>query len=111
MSARACNAASGNPHIAFAGSYPARLHLEAADLESSSPDPSSPITPRKLSHAAWFSEGSELTRSRIISHATIFNAPSGGIPIASDTAHCGQNEIRCADDFCRGFTPTVCANM
>src|ERR1039458_10219392 len=41
----------------------------------------------------------------------MFSAPSGGIPIASDTAHCGQKQIRCAFDFCRGFTPTVCANM
>jgi hypothetical protein len=41
----------------------------------------------------------------------MFNAPSGGNPIASDTAHCGQKQTRCADDFCRGLTPTVCANM
>jgi hypothetical protein len=39
------------------------------------------------------------------------SAPSGGIPIASDTAHCGQKQILCAPDFCRGFTPTVCANI
>jgi hypothetical protein len=38
-------------------------------------------------------------------------APSGGIPIASDTAHCGQKQILCAPDFCRGLTPTVWANM
>jgi hypothetical protein len=31
--------------------------------------------------------------------------------MASDTAHCGQKQILCAFDFCRGFTPTVCANM
>jgi hypothetical protein len=31
--------------------------------------------------------------------------------MASDTAHCGQKQIRRAPDFCRGFTPTVCANM
>ena len=31
--------------------------------------------------------------------------------MASDTAHCGQKQILCAADFCRGFTPTVCANM
>src|ERR1700722_18664772 len=49
--------------------------------------------------------------SRIMSHATILSAPSGGGPIAKDTAHCGQKQIRFADDFCRGFTPTVCANM
>src|SRR5579872_812091 len=89
--------------------HPALRYL-ALD-SGSSPDPSSPITPRKLSHAASFSEGSELTRSRIISHAAIFSAPSGGRPIASDTAHCGQKQIRCAPDFCLGFTPTVCANM
>src|SRR5271165_5343543 len=49
--------------------------------------------------------------SRIMSHAAIFSAPSGCIPMASDTAHCGQKHIRCAPDFCRGFTPTVCANI
>jgi hypothetical protein len=43
--------------------------------------------------------------------AAMFSAPSGGIPIASDTAHWGQKQILCAPDFCRGFTPTVCANM
>jgi hypothetical protein len=31
--------------------------------------------------------------------------------MASDTQHCAQKQIRCADDFCRGRTPTVCANM
>lgn len=31
--------------------------------------------------------------------------------MASDTAHCGQKQIRFADDFCLGLTPTVCANM
>jgi hypothetical protein len=41
----------------------------------------------------------------------MLSAPSGGIPIASDTAHCGQKQILCAPDFCLGFTPTVCANM
>ncbi len=69
------------------------------------------MTPRKLSHAASLRDGSALTRSRIISHADIFSAPSGGSPIASDTAHCGQNETRLAVDFCLGRTPTVCANM
>jgi hypothetical protein len=49
--------------------------------------------------------------SRIMSHAARLSAPSGGIPMASDTAHCGQKQIRWAPDFCRGFTPTVCANM
>jgi len=46
-----------------------------------------------------------------MSHAARLSAPSGGIPMASDTAHCGQKQIRCAPDFCRGFTPTVCANI
>src|SRR5690242_19517583 len=71
-----------------------------------SPVPSKPTTPRKLSQAASFNEGSALTKSRIISHATIFNAPSGGRPIARETAHCGQKQIRFAEDFCRGLTPT-----
>jgi len=72
---------------------------------------SKPTTPRKVSHAAWFSAGSELTRSRIICHATMLSAPSGGGPIAKETEHCGQKQIRCAADFCRGLTPTVCANI
>jgi len=38
------------------------------------------------------------------------SAPSGAGPIASETEHCGQKQIRCAEDFWRGFTPTVCAN-
>jgi 8-oxo-dGTP pyrophosphatase MutT (NUDIX family) len=29
--------------------------------------------------------------------------------MASETEHCGQKQIRCAEDFCRGLTPTVCA--
>ena len=41
----------------------------------------------------------------------MFSAPSGGSPIASDTAHCGQKQILCAEDFCRGLIPTVCANI
>src|SRR5579863_9643827 len=65
--------------------YPARRYF----ARESSPVPSSPTTPRKLSHAASFNDGSELTRSRIISQAAIL----------------------CAPDFCRGLTPTVCANM
>ena len=72
---------------------------------------SKPTTPRKVSHAAWFSAGSELTRSRIICQATMLSAPSGGGPIAKETEHCGQKQIRCAADFCRGLTPTVCANI
>jgi hypothetical protein len=31
--------------------------------------------------------------------------------MARETAHCGQKEMRFAEDFCRGRTPTVCANM
>jgi hypothetical protein len=65
---------------------------------------SKPTTPRKVSHAAWFSAGSELTRSRIICQATMLRAPSGGGPIAKETEHCGQKQIRCAADFCRGLT-------
>src|SRR5438034_6398268 len=72
---------------------------------------SKPTTPRKVSHAAWFSAGSELTRSRIICQATMLRAPSGGGPIAKETEHCGQKQIRCAADFCRGLTPTVRANI
>jgi hypothetical protein len=34
-----------------------------------------------------------------MSQAAMFKAPSGGMPIASDTAHCGQKQIRCAVDF------------
>jgi len=71
----------------------------------------SPSTPRRVSQAAWFSAGSELTRSRIICQAAMLRAPSGGGPIAKDTEHCGQKQIRRADDFCRGRIPTVCANM
>jgi len=31
--------------------------------------------------------------------------------MASETEHCGQKQIRCAADFCRGRMPTVCANI
>ena len=31
--------------------------------------------------------------------------------MARDTEHCGQKQMRCAEDFCRGLIPTVCANM
>src|SRR5579872_2660008 len=89
--------------------HPARRYL--FDVSPSSPVVNNPAIPRRLSHAASFSDGSALTNSRIISHATIFSAPSGGNPIASDTAHCGQKQIRCALDFCRGLTPTVCENI
>jgi hypothetical protein len=43
--------------------------------------------------------------------AAMLSAPSGGSPIASETEHCGQKQILCAADFCRGRIPTVCANM
>jgi hypothetical protein len=48
--------------------------------------------------------------SRIICHAARLSAPSGAGPMASETEHCGQKQIRCAGDFWRGLTPTVCAN-
>lgn len=69
------------------------------------------LTPLRFSHAAWLNEGSEPTRSRIMFHAAMLRAPSGGGPIAKETEHCGQNEMRWADDFCRGLMPTVCANI
>src|SRR2546429_2388042 len=62
---------------------------------------SSPSTPRKVSHAAWFSAGSELTRSRIICQATMLRAPSGGGPIAKETEHCGAE----TNSLCRRFLP------
>src|SRR5256884_5552526 len=34
----------------------------------------------------------------------MLRAPSGGGPIAKETEHCGQKQIRCAADFCRGLT-------
>src|ERR1700693_5747591 len=78
---------------------------------SGSPDVSRPTTPRRFSQAAWFRSGSAPTRSRIMFHAARLSAPSGGGPMASETEHCGQKQMRCADDFCRGLIPTVCANM
>lgn len=30
--------------------------------------------------------------------------------MANETEHCGQKQIRCAVDFCRGLIPTVWAN-
>jgi len=70
-----------------------------------------PTIPRRFSQAAWFNAGSDPTKSRIIFHAAMLSAPSGAGPIASETEHCGQKQIRCAADFCRGLIPTVCANM
>src|SRR4029077_7904029 len=78
---------------------------------SGSPDGSRPTTPRRFSQAAWFRAGSAPTRSRIMFHAARLSAPSGGGPMARETEHCGQKQMRCADDFCRGLIPTVCANM
>lgn len=46
-----------------------------------------------------------------MSQAARLRAPSGGGPIASETEHCGQKEIRWAVDFWRGLIPTVCANI
>ena len=76
-----------------------------------SPPGSIPTMPRKVSHAASVKAGSAPTRSRIICQAATLSAPSGAGPIASETEHCGQKQIRRAADFCRGRTPTVCANM
>jgi hypothetical protein len=50
--------------------------------------------PRKFSHAAWFKAGSDPTKSRIMFHAAMLSAPSGGGPIASETEHWGQKQIR-----------------
>lgn len=72
---------------------------------------SMPATPRRFSHAASVRAGSAPTMSRIICQAATLRAPSGGGPIAKETEHWGQKQIRCADDFCRGLTPTVWANM
>jgi hypothetical protein len=72
---------------------------------------SRPTIPRRLSQAAWFRDGSAPTSSRIIFHAAMLSAPSGGGPIARETEHCGQKQIRLAADFCRGLTPTVWANI
>jgi hypothetical protein len=48
--------------------------------------------------------------SRIICQAARLSAPSGAGPMARETEHCGQKQMRCAGDFWRGLTPTVCAN-
>ena len=48
--------------------------------------------------------------SRIICHAAMLKAPCGAGPMASETEHWGQKLTRRADDFCRGLSPTVCAN-
>jgi hypothetical protein len=42
---------------------------------------------RKDSQAAAVSAGSELTSSRIISHAARLSAPSGAGPMARETEH------------------------
>jgi hypothetical protein len=72
---------------------------------------SKPKTPLRFSQAAWFRAGSEPTRSRIMSQAARLRAPSGGGPMARETEHCGQKEMRWAVDFWRGLIPTVCANI
>ena len=64
---------------------------------------------RKDSQAAAVSAGSELTSSRIISQAARLSAPSGAGPMAKETEHWGQKQIRRAADFWRGRMPTVCA--
>jgi len=64
----------------------------------------------RFSHAASVKVGCAPTTSRIICHAAKLSAPSGAGPMASETAHCGQKQIRRADDFCRGRTPVVWAN-
>ena len=69
-----------------------------------------PVTPRSSSHAASVSWGSAQTMSRIICHAATLKAPCGAGPMASETEHWGQKLTRRADDFCRGLSPTVCAN-
>jgi hypothetical protein len=89
--------------------YPLAALVRGAS--SDSPGGSNPRMPRRLSHAAWFSAGPELTRSRIIFQAATLRAPSGGGPIAKETEHWGQKQIRWAKDFWRGFMPTVCANI
>jgi len=72
---------------------------------------SKPTIPRRVSQAAWFSAGSDPTRSRIICQAAMLRAPSGGGPIARETEHGEQKQIRRAADFWRGLIPTVCANI
>jgi hypothetical protein len=84
----------------------ARRGLPSVPLASSKSE-----IPRRASQAASVSAGPELTMSRIICHAAKLRAPSGGGPMASETEHWGQKQIRCAEDFCRGRTPTVWANM
>src|SRR4029077_16006716 len=66
--------------------------------------------PCRVSQAASVRAGSAPTMSRIICQAARLSAPSGAGPMASETEHCGQKQMRCAEDFWRGLTPTVCAN-
>jgi hypothetical protein len=109
---RNCTCTYGLDKLWFASLQNSKYPPEARRETSSVPVAGSkPTTPRKVSHAAWFSAGSALTRSRIICQATMLSAPSGGGPMAKETEHCGQKQIRCAADFCRGLTPTVCANI
>ncbi len=86
---------------------PARVGCAPPSVPVAGSKPSS--IPCRLSQAASVSAGSAPTMSRIICQAARLNAPSGAGPIASETEHCGQKQIRCAEDFWRGLTPTVCA--
>ena len=87
---------------------PARVGCAPPAVPVAGSKPSS--MPCKLSHAASVNAGSAPTMSRIICQAARLSAPSGAGPMASETEHCGQKQMRCAEDFWRGLTPTVCAN-
>lgn len=86
---------------------PARAGCVTPPVPVAGSKPSS--SPCRLSQAASVSAGSAPTMSRIICQAARLSAPSGAGPMASETEHCGQKQIRCAEDFWRGLTPTVCA--
>jgi len=77
-----------------------------ADPTSVSLAGSNPPIPRRVSQAAWFSAGSDPRSSRIIFQAATLRAPSGGSPVARETEHAGQKQIRRAAGSCRGFIPT-----
>jgi hypothetical protein len=66
----------------------------ARDSGSPSQAGSKPTSPRNVSHADCESDGSAPTTSRIMFQAAILRAPSGGGPMASETEHCGQKQIR-----------------
>ena len=84
--------------------------LEAQRPRFQSPGASLLQSPCRLSQAASVRDGSAPTISRIICQAARLSAPSGAGPMASETEHCGQKQMRWAEDFCRGLTPVVCAN-